>query len=136
VVLEAVTTDPRDEEIFRLQQLLYAADARVCELEKIVFIDRCYDGKEIATGVIHNEPVLSEEEKHYRRGYSQGFSLCRQYIELAAKNGVAFDRIARNLLACESEIFRWRGKAVNWIRGKIVKAEWPPNPLRMMPKSR
>jgi hypothetical protein len=132
MVLEAVVLDDRDEEIFRLQQLLYAAEERIHELES-VSLRRGHDGKEIATGASHNETVLAEEEKAYRRGYSQGFSLCRQYVELATKKGVSSVHIAKILLHYESQIFRWRGKAVNWIRGRIVKAEWPPNPLHSMP---
>jgi len=135
MVLESEQVDVRDEEIFHLQQLLYAAEARIHDLETIVN-DRYPTGDESLTGANHNAPVLAEEEKPYRRGYSQGFSLCRQYVELAAEHGMTDGQVAKALLACESKIFKWRGKAVNWIRGKIVKAEWPPNPLHLLPKSR
>jgi hypothetical protein len=134
--LESEQVDPRDEEIFRLQQLLFAAEERIHELEQLM-IERIphLDGKPgIPCGAGHRAPVLAEEEKPYRRGYSQGFSLCRQYVEIASKNGVDIQRIAKELSRCESEIFKWRGKAANWTRGKIVKAEWPPDPTRPRPK--
>jgi len=126
--MDGKLTDVKDEEIFRLQQLLQAAETRCKELETIVR-GRDWDGKGISTGANHNEPVLSEEEKLYRRGYSQGFSLCRQYVDLSTVEGLRIGQILRDLHSCEIDIFEWREKAADWPRGEIVKAEWPPDPI-------
>ncbi len=129
MVSEAEMT-AKDEEIYRLQQLLTAADARISDLDAI-FLDRLYSCDEsvsIPTGATHNGPVLAEEEKPYRRGYSQGFSLCRQFMELASKNGSAVDSILDVLVKYESRIMAWRFKATRWERGQIVRSAWPPDP--------
>lgn len=131
MVRESETVDPRDDRIFDLEQSLLAAESRIRELEEVVR-DRIHPASdritEIPSGANSRASVFAEEEKPYRRGYHQGFSLCRQFIEEAIKRGKAASSIMAELNRCEGNVVQWRGKAVNWTRGKIVKAIWPPRP--------
>jgi len=74
------------------------------------------------------EIVFAEEEKPYRRGYSQGLSITRQFLEEAIKAGMSIDDIVDELRKCESKLMRWRWSGNDWIRGQPVKATYPPDP--------
>jgi hypothetical protein len=83
------------------------------------------DGEPIEDGVDRQVKVRAEQEKAYRRGYMQGWSVLRQLMErgLTVASASRFERT----------IYAWRCKASAWLSGQQVTPVRPPeptNPLR------
>lgn len=69
---------------------------------------------------MHGDIVLSDAEKAYRRGFSQGVSITRQLIEASMS--------LEELHAWELALLKWRKASAEWIKGQPVIACDPPIP--------
>jgi hypothetical protein len=64
--------------------------------------------------------ALAEVEKAYRRGFSQGVSIARQFLEI----GYSISDISR----WEDALMDWRRRSSHWTMGQVVAVKWPPDP--------
>jgi len=69
----------------------------------------------------HGDIVVADIEKAYRRGFTQGMSMVRQYVE-------RFDLTIDDLKEWELTLMKWRRASFEWIKGQPVVANYPPDP--------
>lgn len=69
---------------------------------------------------LSGEIVSADVEKAYRRGFSQGWSLARQFLE----RGLTLEDLKR----WEIRLMKWRRESQPWIKGQPVRAAEPPLP--------